>query len=181
MTENTTPENLTLENKLPQVGQKFPDFSLPAAIPSAQGTNQSTLSLADFAGQLAVLFFYPRDATPGCTIEVCGFRDEYSGFEEIGVPVAGISRDKLSAHLKFIEKQALPYPLLADAEQTLIRACNLIKHKTMYGKPVTGVLRSTFVLDENGVVLRLFENVTPLGHAAEVLAFVREQIALKER
>ena len=169
------------ETQLPQIGQKFPVFSLPAAAPSAEGTQQTTLSLADFRGQLLVLFFYPRDATPGCTIEVCGFRDEYSGFEEIGVPVVGVSRDKVSAHVRFIEKQALPYPLLADAEQTLIRSCNLIVNKTMYGKPVTGVLRSTFILDENGVVLRLYENVTPLGHAREVLEFLREHLSAKER
>ena len=181
ISQNSTQENTTRENQLPQAGERFPDFNLPAAIPSKTGTSQSTFSLADFSGQLAVLFFYPRDATPGCTIEVCGFRDEYSGFEKLGVPVVGISRDKLSAHLKFIEKQELPYPLLADAEQTLIRACNLIVHKTMYGKPVTKVLRSTFVLDENGVVLRIYENVTPLGHAQEVLGFVREQLGLKER
>lgn len=166
---------------LPQVGQKFPDFSLPAAIPSAAGNTQSILSLSDFRGALSVVFFYPRDATPGCTIEVCGFRDEYSGFQEIGVPVVGVSRDKVSAHLRFIEKQELPYPLVADAEQTLLRACNLIVPKTMYGKPVTAVLRSTFVLDENGVVLRVFENVTPLGHARAVLEFVREHHAAKER
>jgi len=177
--ENTIPE--IQPDKLPQPGERFPDFSLPAAIPSSDGTTKSTLALADFGGQLAVLFFYPRDATPGCTIEVCGFREEYSGFQELGVPVIGISRDKLSAHLKFIEKQELPYPLLADAEQTLIRDCHLIVNKTMYGKPVTKVLRCTFILDETGVVLRVFENVTPLGHALEVLAFVREHLGRKER
>lgn len=169
------------ETQLPQIGRKFPDFALPAAVPSAEGTQQKMLSPADFRGQLLVLFFYPRDATPGCTVEVCGFRDEYSGFEEIGVPVVGVSRDKVSAHVRFIEKQALPYPLLADAEQTLIRACKLIVNKTMYGKPVTKVLRSTFILDENGIVLRVYENVTPLGHAREVLNFLREHLAAKER
>ena len=169
------------ENSIPQPGQKFPDFSLPAAIPSAEGTIKSTKSLSDFKGQLLVLFFYPRDATPGCTIEVCGFRDEYPGFQEIGVPVVGVSRDKVSAHVRFIEKQELPYPLLADAELALINACHLLINKTMYGKPVTTVWRSTFILDENGIVLRVFDNVTPLGHAREVLEFVREYLAGKER
>lgn len=154
---------------IPQPGERFPDFSLIAVAPD--GT-QSTRTLADFAGAPLVIFFYPKDATSGCTIEVCGFRDEYSGFEEIGAQVVGVSRDKASAHKRFIENQNLPYPLLADSEQVLLRACNLIANKTMYGKPVTKVLRSTFVLDENGVILKTYENVTPLGHAGEVLDFL---------
>ena len=167
----------TTNGRLPQVGRKFPDFSLSAAIPTASGITQSILSLADFEGACAVIFFYPRDATPGCTIEVCGFRDEYSSFQEIGVPVVGVSRDKVSAHVRFIEKQELPYPLLADEEKILIGQCNLIVPKTMYGKPVTKILRTTFVIDGNGVVLRTYENVTPIGHAREVLEFVKSQNA----
>ena len=128
-----------------------------------------------------MLFFYPKDATPGCTVEACGFRDEYSLFRQLGVSVVGISRDKVSAHLKFIENQNLPYPLLADAEKSLIGACNLIVPKTMYGKPVTKILRTTVVLDENGVVLKIYENVKPPGHAREVLDFVRQYLATKER
>lgn len=160
---------------LPQSGQPFPDFLLPVATPTKNGIEESTLSLADLRGAPSVIFFYPKDATSGCTIEVCGFRDEYSGFEKIGAKVLGVSRDKLSAHKRFIENQNLPYPLLADPEQTLIRACNLIVNKTMYGKPVTKVLRSTFVLDKNGVIMRAWENVTPLGHAHEVLEYLRGQ------
>ena len=160
---------------IPQPGQSFPDFTLPLATPRGEEIEQGTLSLADLKGAPTVLFFYPRDATPGCTIEVCGFRDEYASFEKLGVKVIGISRDKLSAHLRFIKNQNIPYPLLADADQTLIKACNLLKNATMYGKPVTKVLRSTFILDENGVVLKTFENVTPLGHAKEVLAWLTER------
>lgn len=162
---------------IPQPGQQFPDFTLPVATPRGEEIEQGTLSLAELKGGPVVLFFYPRDATSGCTIEVCGFRDEYAGFEKLGVKVIGISRDKLSAHLRFIKNQNLPYPLLADADQTLIKACNLLKDATMYGKPVTKVLRSTFILDENGIVLKTFENVTPLGHAREVLAFLRQRTA----
>ena len=162
---------------LPQVGEKFPDFSLPAAIPSQNGSDLSTLSLADLRGQVFVLFFYPKDATPGCTIEVCGFRDEHSGFQKLGVAVIGVSRDKVSAHVRFIEKQELPYPLLADDEKILIGRCNLIVPKTMYGKPVTKILRTTFVIDGSGVILRTYENVTPIGHAREVLEFVKGQNA----
>ncbi len=87
----------------------------------------------------------------------------------------GVSRDKLSAHVRFIQNQNLPYPLLADPEKSLINACNLVVAKTMYGKPVTKVLRTTFVLDENGVVIKTYENVTPIGHAREVLEFLRER------
>jgi peroxiredoxin Q/BCP len=158
---------------LPQTGQKFPDFSSPVAWPDGE---QSTLSLAAFRGAPLVIFFYPKDATSGCTIEVCGFRDEYSGFQELGVQVLGVSRDKVSAHARFIQNQALPYPLLADPEQKLIRACDLLVNKTMYGKPVTKVLRTTFALDESGVVLKVWESVTPLGHAREVLSFLQERV-----
>ena len=160
---------------IPQPGQTFPDFDLPAAIPSPEGTHKSALSRHDFRGAPLVIFFYPKDATCGCTTEVCGFRDEYSSFEELGAKVVGISRDKLSAHGRFIENQSLPFPLLADSEQILLRACGLIKNATMYGKPITRVLRTTFALDENGIVLRVWENVAPPGHAAEVLAFLRER------
>jgi peroxiredoxin Q/BCP len=159
---------------IPQSGEAFPDFSLPAALPD--GT-QNTFSLKNFAGNPLILFFYPKDATSGCTIEVCGFRDEYSGFQELGARVLGVSRDKVSSHQRFIENQRLPYPLLADAGQTLIHACNLLIHTTMYGKPVTKVLRTTFALDENGVVLRVWDNVSPVGHAREVLDFLRERAA----
>jgi peroxiredoxin Q/BCP len=156
-----------------QTGQPFPDFDLPVAIPSENGVQKSTLSLSALRGAPAVIFFYPKDATSGCTIEVCGFRDEYSRFQELGAQVIGVSRDKISAHVRFIENQELPYPLLADAEQTLIRACGLLKNATMYGKPVTKVLRTTFALDENGVICKVWENVMPLGHAREVVEFLR--------
>jgi peroxiredoxin Q/BCP len=152
----------------------FPAFASMAAIPNGDEIEQREVSLGDFRGAPLVIFFYPKDATSGCTIEVCGFRDEYAGFEKIGALVLGVSRDKVSAHVRFIQNQGLPYPLLADPEQKLIRACNLIVNKTMYGKPVTKVLRTTFALDENGVIIKVWENVTPLGHAREVLAFLRE-------
>ena len=164
-------------NAIPQTGQPFPDFDLPAAIPGENGAQKSALSLSDLRGAPAVLFFYPKDATSGCTVEVCGFRDEYSQLRQTGARVVGVSRDKVSAHLRFIENQQLPYPLLSDAEQTLIRACGLLKNATMYGKPVTKVLRTTFVLDENGIVCNVWENVAPPGHAREVAEFLRERRA----
>jgi peroxiredoxin Q/BCP len=166
-----------MSTPIPQVGQKFPTFSLPAAIPEQGEIRQTELSTADFKDKPLVIFFYPKDATSGCTIEVCNFRDEYSGFQQIGAQVVGVSRDKIGAHVRFIQNQSLPYPLLADSEQTLLRACGLIANKTMYGKPVTKVLRTTFLLDENGIVERIWENVTPLGHAREVLDYLRARTA----
>jgi peroxiredoxin Q/BCP len=124
-------------------------------------------------GKISVVFFYPKDATSGCTVEVCGFRDLYSEFEKLGVNIIGVSRDGISAHKKFITNQNLPYPLLSDKERVLIEGLNLLVNKTMYGKPVTGVLRNTFVLDKDGNIVKVFEKVTPLGHAQEVLDYVR--------
>jgi peroxiredoxin Q/BCP len=158
---------------LPQEGQPMPDFKLAAAVPSKGEIQETELSLADFKGKPLVLFFYPRDATPGCTIEVCGFRDLYPEFEKLGVTVVGASRDTVRSHIKFIQNQNLPYPLLADPDQILINGWNLLVQKKMYGKPVTGVLRSTFVADGKGIVRRVFDKVTPLGHPQEVLEFVR--------
>ena len=120
-----------------------------------------------------MLFVYPKDATSGCTIEVCEFREAYAEFEKLGVKVVGLSRDKISAHHKFIANQNLPYPLISDAEQTFLKASNLITQATMYGKPVTKVLRSTFIMDEENRIIKTFEKVTPLGHAGEVLDFLR--------
>lgn len=164
-------------SNIPQTGQPFPDFDLPVAIPSETGTQKSTQSLTDLRGAPVVIFFYPKDATSGCTIEATEFREEYSQLQSMGVQVLGVSRDKISAHVRFIENQNLPYPLLADAEQTLIRACGLLKNATMYGKPVTKVLRTSFALDEKGVICHVWENVTPLGHAVEVADFFRERSA----
>jgi peroxiredoxin Q/BCP len=159
---------------IPEVGQPLPDFSLPAVGRGEDGSiAETTLSNADFRGQSMVLFFYPKDATSGCTIEVCEFRDLYPEFEKLGVSVAGISRDSVSSHKKFMQNQNLPYPLLADKNQEIIKGWGLLVNKTMYGKPVTGVLRNTFVVDGDGIVRRIFEKVTPLGHAQEVLEFVR--------
>lgn len=160
-------------SNLPQAGEAFPHFDGAAAFPGKDGATQGTLSLDDLKGAPAVLVFYPKDNTPGCTIEVCGFRDEYAGFKKLGIKVIGISRDKVTAHVRFIQNQELPYPLLADPERTLIEKCNLLVEKKMYGKPVTKVLRSTFALDENGTILKVWENVTPLGHAKEVLEYFR--------
>lgn len=162
-----------MSESIPSAGQSLPFFSLPAAFPSSYNSPEKVLSNTDFAGSSWVLFVYPKDATSGCTIEVCEFREAYAEFEKLNIKIVGLSRDKVSAHHKFIVNQNLPYPLLSDAEQTFLKRLNLITQSTMYGKPVTKVLRTTFVMDGKNKILKTFENVTPLGHAAEVLDFLR--------
>ncbi|MBV9864016.1 MAG: peroxiredoxin [Abitibacteriaceae bacterium] len=159
---------------VPQVGQPLPDFSLPMAMPNANGDiSESTLTTQSARGQSLVLFFYPKDATSGCTIEVCGFRDLYPEFQKENVQVVGVSRDNIRSHIRFIQNQNLPYPLAADLGGELIKSWGLLVNKTMYGKPVTGVLRTTLLIDREGIVRHIFEKVTPLGHAQQVLDAVR--------
>ena len=161
-------------NSIVKVGQLLPDFALPAAVPGKNGAiEDTTITPADFLGRPLVLFFYPKDATSGCTIEVCGFRDLHPEFEKVGAAIVGVSRDSVRSHRRFIENQQLPYPLAADAGGALIKSWGLLLNATMYGKPVTKVARSTFVVDGTGVVRRIYEKVTPFGHAQEVLELVR--------
>jgi peroxiredoxin Q/BCP len=135
------------------------------------------VSLSDFKHRPVVLFFYPRADTPGCTIESCGFRDTFEGFQKAGIVVLGISRDTVKDQKKFRDKYSLPYDLLADSEMVLIKRYGLLKNKTMYGKPVTGVERTTYVIGPDmgrgQKLLHVFEKVTPAGHAEEVLAVLK--------
>lgn len=161
-------------SSIPRLNQPLPDFSLPAAVPGTDGAiEETTITPADFRGRPLVLFFYPKDATCGCTIEVCGFRDLYGELQEVGAAIVGVSRDTVRSHRRFIENQNLPYPLAADPGATLIKAWGLLINGTMYGKPVTKVLRTTFVVDGAGVVREIYEKVAPAGHAQEVLEAVR--------
>ena len=162
-------------NTTPQLNQPLPEYCLSAAVPGADGAiTETTITNADLRGRPFVLFFYPKDATCGCIVEVCGFRDLYSEFEKLGVAVLGVSRDTMRSHIRFIQNQNVPYPLLCDTDRNLSRAWGLLVNKTMYGKPVTGTARTTFVVDGNGIVRRVFEKVTPLGHAQAVLDCVRD-------
>ena len=163
-------------NSIPQLGQPLPEFSLPAAVPDQDGSiTETTITPADFRGKPFVLFFYPKDATSGCTIEVCGFRDLYPEFQKLGVEILGVSRDSIGSHIRFIQNQNLPYPLASDLGGELIKNWGLLVNKTMYGKPVTGVGRTTFVVDSEGIVRNVIEKVTPLGHAQEVLEMVQRR------
>jgi peroxiredoxin Q/BCP len=151
----------------PQVGELVENFTL-----SDQDGN--TVNLTDFAGKPVVLFFYPKADTPGCTIEACGFRDHFAKLQKAGVVVLGISRDTVKAQKKFADKYDLKYPLLADADQTIVNRFELVKPKTMYGKLVTGVERTTFVIGPDQKLLHVFHKVKPEGHAEEVLALLKK-------
>jgi peroxiredoxin Q/BCP len=136
-------------------------------------------SLSDFAATPVVLFFYPRADTPGCTIESCGFRDAFEQFQTAGVTVLGISRDTVKSQKKFQEKYHLPYPLLADADEIVCNAFDLIQPKNMYGKLVKGVARTTFLIAPANAageqrLLHTFEKVKPEGHAEEVLGLLAQ-------
>ncbi len=153
-----------------QVGDIVEDFSLP-------DQDGNSVRLSDFAGKKVVLFFYPRADTPGCTVEACGFQSELARFKQLqgaGVVVLGISRDTVKAQKKFAEKFGLRYPLLADADQTICNRFGVIKEKKMYGKKVTGIERSTFVIGPDRRLDHIFAKVKPEGHAEEVLALLKK-------
>jgi peroxiredoxin Q/BCP len=150
-----------------QTGDLVDDFTLP-------DQDGHPVHLTDFAGKPVVMFFYPRADTPGCTIEACGFRDHFAKLQKAGVVVLGISRDTVKAQKKFAVKYDIQYPLLADSEMKLIKRFDLLKEKKMYGKPVTGVARTTYVIGPDRKLLHIFENVKPEGHAEEVLALLKK-------
>ena len=137
--------------------------------PSTEGT----FRLSDHAGHPVVLYFYPKDNTPGCTTEGMQFRDLYPQFRKAGAVVAGISRDSLKSHANFKEKMDFPFPLLSDADEALCTRFGVIKMKNMYGKKVRGIERSTFVVDKAGRLAREWRGVKVPGHAQEVLEFVK--------
>ena len=152
----------------PQVGDPVGDFTLP-------DQDGLPVTLSNFLGKPVVLFFFPKADTPGCTVEACGFRDQFAQLESAGAVVLGVSRDTPGAQKKFKDKFELPYTLLADKDQEIIKRFDLLKQKTMYGKPVTGVERTTYVIASDGRLLHTFANVKPQGHAEEVLALLNQQ------
>jgi thioredoxin-dependent peroxiredoxin len=147
-------------------GQRAPDFELPAG-------DGSIVKLADLRGKTVVLYFYPKDDTPGCTREACSFRDNYATIQELGVTLLGVSPDKATAHQKFTSKYELPFPLLSDEGAKLAQELGVWVEKVNYGKKYMGIERSTFVIDGNGVVRKIFRKVKVDGHTEEVLAAVR--------
>ncbi|HEX2043426.1 MAG TPA: thioredoxin-dependent thiol peroxidase [Acidimicrobiales bacterium] len=144
-------------------GDPAPPFSLP-------DQDGRTVSLADFAGRRAIIYFYSADDTPGCTKEACQFNDNLATFATADVAVVGISRDDASRHTRFREKYGLRFPLLTDADHSVTERYGAWGEKTMYGRKTVGVIRSTFLVDEDGKVAKAWYNVRADGHAAKVLA-----------
>ena len=149
------------------IGKIAPDFTLPD-----KGGNERSLS--DFRGKKVVLYFYSKDNTAGCTRQANAFAALYDEFKAIGAEVIGISKDSAASHAKFAEKHSLPFVLLADPERQAIEAYGVWQEKKLYGKVSMGVVRTTFILDENGVILKIMPKVKPDTNAADVLAFLKD-------
>jgi peroxiredoxin Q/BCP len=149
------------------VGKQVPAFDMPA-------TGGKNIRLADLKGRNLVLYFYPKDSTPGCTREGQDFRDHYRKFQALKTVVVGVSRDSLKSHEKFKTAQNFPFELIADADETLCAEFGVIRMKNMYGRKVRGIERSTFLIDAEGVLRREWRMVSVTGHVEEVLAAVKE-------
>lgn len=148
-----------------EVGTKAPDFTLP-------DKNGNEVSLKDFAGKKVVLYFYPKDNTPGCTRQACAFAQNYEEFKNRDVAVIGVSKDSAASHVKFAEKHDLPFILLSDTEVQAIQAYDVWKEKKVCGKVGMGVVRTTYVIDEQGVIEKAMPKVKPDTNAAEILAYL---------
>ena len=145
-----------------KVGDKAPAFK-------AATDGGETVSLKDFKGKTVVLYFYPKDSTPGCTTEACDFRDSYAKFAGANTVILGVSPDSVKSHDKFKAKFELPFPLLADEDHSIAEAYGVWQEKSMYGRKYMGIVRSTFIIDEKGKVAEVYERVKVKGHAAAVL------------
>ncbi len=151
----------------PETGQPAPDFTLPT-------TGGGTLRLSALRPRSVVLYFYPKDDTPGCTTQATDFTARHADFDALGAQVLGVSRDSLASHERFREKHALAIPLLSDEDGTVCRAYGVWVEKTNYGRRYMGIERSTFLIDGKGVLRRIWRNVRAKGHADEVLTALRE-------
>jgi peroxiredoxin Q/BCP len=151
-----------VENMPISSGIQAPEFSLP-------DETGKVCALTDFRGHPLVLYFYPKDDTPGCTTEACNFRDDYSQYSLAGINILGVSPDSTKSHARFKAKFGLPFPLLADEGHKICELYQVWGTKKRYGREYQGVFRTTFLIDENGKIVHVFENVKPAGHSAEVL------------
>ena len=149
-----------------EINQKAPNFTLP-------NENNEMISLSDFIGKKVVLYFYPKDNTPGCTKQACAFKNAYDEFKKDNIIVIGISKDTTKAHLNFKTKYELPFILLSDVDHEVIEMYDCWKEKKLYGKTYMGITRSTYVLDENGIIIKTFEKASPDKNATDILSFLR--------
>ncbi len=148
------------------VGQKAPLFTLPV-------DNNQDVSLSDYIGKKVILYFYPKDDTPGCTLESCGFRDIYAELKNLNTEIIGISKDSVSSHHRFKEKYDLPFILLSDEKGAVCQEYDVIGEKQMFGKSYQGIIRSTFLIDETGIITALWRNLTVNGHVPAVIEAVK--------
>ncbi len=146
-------------------GTKAPNFTL-------KDKDDKEITLSDYLGKKVVVYFYPKDNTPGCTKQACTFRDNYDGFRQKDMVVIGISKDSTASHTKFATKFDLPFILVSDPDLVAIKAYDVWKEKTLYGKTALGVVRATYVIDENGVIIKVFEKAKPDTNALEILEFL---------
>ena len=153
-----------------ETGTKAPDFSLP----DQDGVMHS---LSQYRGKKVILYFYPRDNTPGCTKQACGFRDLYPQFTEKGAVVLGVSKDSVASHKKFQEKDQLSFPILSDTELQVIQAYDVWKEKKLYGKVSMGVVRTTYLIDENGIISKAFGKVKPAQNPEQMLEELNDIIS----
>jgi peroxiredoxin Q/BCP len=147
------------------MGAKAPDFT-------AINQNGESVSLADYKGKKVVLYFYPRDDTPGCTKEACGFRDDFSKFKKANIEILGVSVDDEKSHKSFAQKYNLPFTLLADTDKSIVQAYGAWGEKNMYGRKFMGTSRVTYLINETGRIAAVFPKVKPEEHAEEILALV---------
>ncbi|MDE1920699.1 MAG: thioredoxin-dependent thiol peroxidase [Candidatus Omnitrophica bacterium] len=151
---------------IPSEGSKAPEFNLPA-------TSGGAIALKDLKGKNAVVYFYPKDDTPGCTVEACGLRNSFKEIEKHNTVVLGVSPDPINSHEKFISKFKLPFILLADEDKKMCRDYGVWVEKSMYGRKYMGVARTTFIIDSAGRIARVFEKVRPEGHDQEILVALK--------
>lgn len=151
---------------VPKIGEEAPGFEAP-------NQDGDLVKLSDLRERPLVLYFYPEDDTPGCTKEACAFRDDYSRYEEAGIMIVGVSTDSPRSHRKFIEKYNLPFPLIADEEAEIAKSYGVWGTKKVFGRDVTGIKRTTFVIDENDRISHIFHNVRPAEHSQEILQAIQ--------
>lgn len=153
-----------------EVGQLAPDFTLKAS-------NGQDVSLSDYKGKNIVLYFYPKDMTPGCTTQACDFRDQHEQFTDVNAVIVGISPDPIERHHKFIEKHGLPFILLADEGNEAAEKYGVWKLKKNFGKEYMGIERSTFIIDQEGKLVKEWRKVKVKGHVEEALAYIKENLS----